>query len=128
MIQIEQRKLKWENLNDIEINVIPTGYYHSDPSADGGEADHGGAGVGASDAWIKGNEIHVWSRAEGPYSSYWAHGRVWDRFTYTADDHWCKIVIRYHLRGRLLSLGGSNGIDIYLRLYDVTDNKEIDNR
>lgn len=115
--------------SDEEINLIKSqSYYHRDDTADDGSSAHGGSGVGNSDAWIDRNEIHVWSRAEGPYGVYWAHGRVWDRFTYNAEDHWCRIEVNYYLKGRLTSLGGDGEIKIYLRVYDVTDGKEVEKK
>jgi len=127
--EIESRKLWYQKVNDTETNSVTiNSYYHADYTADGGEAAHGGSGIGNSDAWIDGNEIHVWSRAEGPYGEYWAHGRVWDRFIYNADDHWVKVKLYYYLRGRLLALGGDNDISIYLRIYDVTTGTEVDKK
>ena len=118
---------------DDEINTvgIKSGYYHSDPTADGGTADSGGSGVGFSKAYTNGNEIHVFSRAWAA-GSYWATARVWDEFTYTAADHWNKITVNYYLRGLLFGTilpqyfgGFSTKIDVYLRVYDHTENKEV---
>ncbi|ADC65364.1 hypothetical protein Ferp_1206 [Ferroglobus placidus DSM 10642] len=117
---------------DDEINTfIKSGYYHSDPTADGGTADSGGSGIGFSKAYTNGNEIHVFSRAWAA-GSYWATARVWDEFTYTASDHWNKITVNYYLRGLLFGTflppytgSFSTKIDIYLRVYDHTENKEV---
>jgi hypothetical protein len=118
---------------DDEINTfeIKSGYYHSDPTADGGTADNGGSGVGFSKAYINGNEIHVFSRA-WVAGSYWASARVWDEFTYTASDHWNKITVNYYLKGLLFGTilpqyfgSFSTKIDVYLRVYDHTENKEV---
>ena len=120
--------------NEINTLSVRSGYYHSDPTADGGTADHGGWGVGYSDAYINGNEIHVFSRA-WVAGSYWATGRVWDVFTYNAPSHWCKITINYYLRGLLLGTWVPSNppypgwfetrIDVYLRVYDHTENREV---
>lgn len=129
MIEIEKRKEATQNINDLEKNYATMrSYYHADYTADGGDSAEGGSGVGYSDAWTSGNEIHIMSRAEGPWGEYWAHGRNWDRFTYTSSDHWCKVKIYYHLRGRLMSLGGNNDLQIHLRVYDRTTGTEIDNK
>jgi hypothetical protein len=132
--EIEKYKSSIKNYSsDDDKTLIGTkSYYHRDDTADGGISAHGGSGIGYSDAWINGNEIHVWSRAEA-YGDYWAHGRVWDRFTYNADDHWCKVKVQYHLRGRLMALSvgpgaAENEIKIYLRVYDVTENKEVEKK
>ena len=47
---------------------------------------------------------------------------------YNAEDHWCRIEVNYYLRGRLMSLGGDGEIKIYLRVYDVTDGKEVEKK
>lgn len=128
--EIDKIKRSWKYSSDDEKEVVGVeSYYHRDDTADGGISAHGGSGIGYSDAWINGNEIHVWSRAEG-YGDYWAHGRVWDRFIYDADDHWCKINVQYYLRGRLMTFSAGPGsaeseIKIYLRVYDLTENKEV---
>jgi len=118
---------------DDEISTfnIKSGYYHSDQTADGGTADNGGFGVGFSKAYTNGNEIHVFSRAWAA-GSYWATARVWDEFTYTASDHWNKITVNYYLKGLLFGTflppytgSFSTKIDVYLRVYDHTENKEV---
>jgi len=74
--EIDEIKKNWKYTNDDEKEIIGVGsYYHRDDTADGGISAHGGSGIGYSDAWTDGNEIHVWSIAEG-YGDYWAHGRV----------------------------------------------------
>ena len=113
-------------LADNEINTVSvrSGYYHSDPTADGGTADHGGWGIGYSDAYINGNEIHVFSRA-WIAGSYWATGRVWDEFTYNAPSHLCKVTINYHLRGVTAAIAANTDIKVYLRIYDHTLGYEV---
>ena len=111
---------------DNEINTISvrSGYYHSDPTADGGVADHGGWGIGHSKGYIKGNEIHVFSRA-WVYGKYWAAGRVWDEFTYNAPSHLCKVTINYHLKGLTAAFEANTNIKIYMRIYDHTWDYEV---
>jgi len=121
LIDIEKRKEAIQNNNDLETSyTTKTRYYHADYTVDGSTFSEGGSGVGYSDASTNGNEIHILSRAEGPWGDYWAHGENWDRFTYTGSDHWCKVKINYHLRGRLMAIGGNNDIRVNLRVYDRT--------
>ena len=108
-------------------------FYHRSTSVSGSDSDKGGSGGGGSNGYIEGNNIKLDSRAT-IWGTHWATGTVWDLFTYDSENHRNKIKVSYNIIGTMNAVatppagGSSVGIEIYLRIYDVTDQEEVENK
>ena len=103
-------------------------------SVSGSDSDKGGSGWGSSNGYIEGNTIKLDSRAT-IWGTHWATGTVFDVFTYDSENHRNKIKVSYNIIGIMDAVatpepagGSSVGIEIYLRIYDVTEEEEVDNK
>ena len=126
---------EWSSGKDFTISLEEgKEFYHKSASVSGGDSDKGGSGGGSSNSYIEGNNIKLDSRAT-MWGTHWATGTVWDLFIYDSENHRNKIKVSYNIIGIMDAVatpepagGSSVGIDIYLRIYDVTDQEEVENK
>ena len=105
--------------------VVPD-FYRKSKYINDGKIDEGGAGLGFSSGYIDGNNLNIVSRAL-VWGEHWAEGKIWDEFTYYADDHPTRIKVSYQIGGDLVAVGvsGKTDIEVHLRVWDITAGEEV---
>lgn len=110
------------------------GFYHKCTVIEGSEHETGGDGMGSSYVCFVRNTIKLDSR-DGMWGTHWGTGTDYDVFTYDSEDHRNKVKIYYIIMGSMVSvslypIGGQSNADIkiHLRLYDRTNNEEVDKK